>query len=288
MGSGMASNLLQKGRQVIAYDIVIDALSTLKGQGARAAANLREVAEQCDKIVTMLPTNAHVEEVLTGPDGLISSAKKGTLLIDCSTVDPDLSLRMSNHAAKYQLKFVDAPVSGGVNAARAGTLTFMMGGAKEDIDQAEEVLLQMGKTAIHCGPVGCGGAAKICNNMMLAISMVGHSETMNLGIKLGLDPTVLNKILNVSSGKTWVSDLYSPVPGVMANVPSSNDYKGGFGSALMLKDLSLAQGAATRTEAPTPLGGLALQLYRMLCSQGHGGKDFGYIFQLISAANKND
>ncbi|OQR77848.1 3-hydroxyisobutyrate dehydrogenase [Tropilaelaps mercedesae] len=282
MGSGMAANLLRKGKQVVAYDVASAALTALENQGARAAASPREVAQQCGKIVTMLPTNAHVEEVLTGPQGLIASAKKGTLLIDCSTVGPDLSVRMSKEAENNQLKFVDAPVSGGVNAAKAGTLTFMVGGSEADVTSAEEVLLDMGKAAIRCGPVGCGGAAKICNNMMLAISMVGHSETMNLGIQLGLDPQVLNQILNMSSGKSWVSDVYSPVPGVMPNVPSSNNYQGGFGSALMLKDLSLAQDAATQTQAPTPLGGLALQLYRIICAQGHGRKDFGYVFKFLS------
>ncbi|XP_003740082.1 3-hydroxyisobutyrate dehydrogenase, mitochondrial [Galendromus occidentalis] len=286
MGAGMAANLVTKGETVVVFDVVPEPVTALEKLGAIKAASPAEVGRLSDKIITMLPSNAHVEDVLTGNEGVFNGAKSGALLIDSSTVDPELSVRMGKLAMEKGINFVDAPVSGGVDAAKTGSLTFMVGGDKADMMSAEEVLLKMGKTVIHCGPIGCGGAAKICNNMMLAISMIGHSETMNLGIKLGLDPKVLNSILNSSSGKTWVSDVYSPVPNVMPERPSSKGYQGGFRSALMLKDLSLAQTAATQTQAPTPLGALAQQFYRMACAQGHSEKDFGYVFQMISAGSK--
>ena len=179
----MAANLLAKGESVVVFDVVPEYVAALEKLGATKASSPMEVGQLSDKVVTMLPSNAHVEEVLAGDRGVFKGAKSGALLIDSSTVDPDLSVKMGRLASEKSLKFVDAPVSGGVNAAKAGTLTFMVGGDDTDVKSAEEVLLKMGKTVIQCGPVGCGGAAKICNNMMLAISMVGHSETMNLGIK---------------------------------------------------------------------------------------------------------
>lgn len=183
MGAGMAANLVAKGENVVVFDVVPESMAALEKLGAKKASSPQEVGQLSDKIVTMLPSNAHVEQVLTGDQGVFKGAKSGALLIDSSTVDPDLSIRMGKLASEKNFKFVDAPVSGGVNAAKAGTLTFMVGGEEAHVKSAEEVLLKMGKTVIHCGPVGCGGAAKICNNMMLAISMIGHSETMNLGIK---------------------------------------------------------------------------------------------------------
>ena len=183
MGSGMAANLVAKGENVVVFDVIPEATARLEKLGAKKASSPREVGQLSDRIVTMLPSNAHVEQVLTGEQGVLKGAKPGALLIDSSTVDPDLSIKMGELAKEKNLKFVDAPVSGGVNAAKGGTLTFMVGGEDAHVNSAKEVLLKMGKTVIHCGPIGCGGAAKICNNMMLAISMIGHSETMNLGIK---------------------------------------------------------------------------------------------------------
>uniref|UniRef100_G3MRY5 3-hydroxyisobutyrate dehydrogenase n=2 Tax=Amblyomma TaxID=6942 RepID=G3MRY5_AMBMU len=281
MGSNMASNLLAKGHRLVVYDVYPEAMEAMAGQGAITAQSPAEVADQCDRIITMLPSSPHVREVYTGKKGILSTAKTGSLLIDSSTIDPSVSQEMSKLAEAKGALFIDAPVSGGVNAAKAGTLTFMVGGKESEVSAVQDLLICMGKNVIHCGGTGCGEAAKICNNMMLAISMIGTSETMLLGQKLGLDPKVLNQILNVSSGKTWPSEVYSPVPGVMPNVPSSNNYEGGFGAALMTKDLGLAQNAATHTGSPTPLGSVAHQIYRLLLNHGLGQKDFSVIYKLI-------
>lgn len=281
MGQNMAKNLIAKGHRLVVYDIFPEATEELAKHGAVPVGSPAEMADQCDRIITMLPSSPHVREVYAGDKGIISKVQTGSLLIDSSTIDPSVSQEMAKLVEAKGATFIDAPVSGGVNAAKAGTLTFMVGGKEAEAQAAKEILLCMGKNVIHCGGVGCGQAAKICNNMMLAISMIGNAETMNLGIRLGLDPKVLNSILNVSSGKTWPSEVYSPVPGVMENVPSSNQYEGGFGAALMTKDLGLAQTAATQTSSPTPLGSLAHQIYRVLLSNGLGKKDFSVVYQLL-------
>ncbi|XP_064471849.1 3-hydroxyisobutyrate dehydrogenase, mitochondrial-like [Ornithodoros turicata] len=281
MGSHMAKNLIKAGHRLVVYDVYPEAIEALSKMGAVPVQSPADVAGQCDNIITMLPSSPHVTAVYAGQRGILSNIKSGSLLIDSSTIDPSVSQDMAKLAEAKGATFIDAPVSGGVNAARDGTLTFMVGGKESEGKAAEEVLLCMGKNVIHCGSVGCGQAAKICNNMMLAISMIGCAETMNLGARLGLDPSVLNSILNVSSGKTWPSEVYSPVPGVMPNVPSSNNYNGGFGTALMTKDLGLAQTAATNTNSPTPLGSVSHQIYRLLLSKGLGQKDFSVVYQLI-------
>ncbi|KAK7495698.1 hypothetical protein BaRGS_00013145 [Batillaria attramentaria] len=281
MGGHMARNLIKKGHSLIVYDNVPASVEALKADGATVAASPKEVASQTNLIVSMLPASQHVLEVYTGSSGILSSVQKGSLLIDSSTIDPSVSQQMAEESSKAGATFVDAPVSGGVNAARDAGLTFMVGGPEDAFAKAKEVLDKMGKNVVHCGPVGTGQAAKICNNMLLAISMIGTSETMNLGMKLGLDPKLLAKILNMSSGRCWSSEVYNPVPGVLEGVPSSNDYKGGFGTALMTKDLGLAQNAATATKAPTPLGSLAHQIYRIMTNSGYAGKDFSSAFQFL-------
>ncbi|CAE1291603.1 HIBADH [Acanthosepion pharaonis] len=207
--------------------------------------------------------------------------QKGTLLMDSSTIDPSVSQEIATKAEELGASFVDSPVSGGVNAAKDRLLTFMVGGKESAFAEAKVYLDMMGKNVIHCGAVGTGQAAKICNNMLLAISMIGTSEAMNLGIKLGLDAKMLAHILNVSSGRCWSSEIYNPVPGVKEGVPSSNDYKGGFGTALMTKDLGLAQNAAINTKSPTPLGSLCLHLYRIMCNTGFAEKDFSSAFKFL-------
>jgi len=233
----------------------------------------------------MLPNNEIVKTVYTCPtSGVLQALQKDTFLIDSSTVDPAVSKLVAASAleAGARSAFVDAPVSGGVNAAAAGTLTFMVGAPSEsDFDTAKSLLENMGKNIIYCGEVGTGGAVKICNNMLLAISMIGVSETMNLGINLGLDPKLLSQILSNATGRCWSVDTYNPVPGVMPNVPSSNDYKGGFGASLMLKDLGLSQDAATRTDTSTPLGALSLHMFRMMCNSGYAQKDFSSAFEFL-------
>jgi len=282
MGGGMAVNLLKKGNTVLAYDVQESNLKAVVEQGGVAADSPGAVAAECSKVVTMLPNNQIVDQVYSGQDGIFKTMKEGGFLIDCSTVDPALSKQLAITAKSQGVDFVDAPVSGGVNAASAGTLTFMVGAETEaTFSTADQVLQHMGAKIIHCGGVGTGGAVKICNNMLLAVSMIGTSEAMNLGINLGLDPKLLADILGSATGRCWSVDTYNPCPGVLPNVPSSNDYKGGFGTALMTKDLGLAQDAATRAGSATPLGSLAHQIYRTMCNNGFAEKDFSSAFKFI-------
>jgi len=279
MGKGMAENLVTKGHPVLAYDVTAEAVSDIVGKGAQGASGPAQVAAGSERVVTMLPNNAIVETVYKE---VLDNARSGSLLIDCSTVDPALSKQLSQEAQAKGCQFVDAPVSGGINAASAGTLTFMVGAESEETFAAAEILLKnMGAKITHCGDVGTGGAVKICNNLLLAISMIGTSEAMNLGIKLGLDPKLLASIMGSATGRCWSVDTYNPCPGVLDNVPSSNDYRGGFGTALMTKDLGLAQDAATRTKAATPLGSVAHQMYRVMCNAGYAEKDFSSAFQFL-------
>jgi len=284
MGQGMAKNLIEKGHEIVAFDTSAEALKVAVANGAIEGTSPKDVASKCSKMVTMLPNNDIVRNVFTNPnDGILSGLQKGSFLIDSSTVDPAVSKEVAGSAKSAGAEcFVDAPVSGGVNAAAAGTLTFMVGAPSEgDFETAKSILEKMGAKIVHCGDVGSGGAVKICNNMLLAISMIGVSETMNLGINLGLDPKLLSEILSSATGRCWSVDTYNPVPGVMPNVPSSNNYKGGFGSALMLKDLGLSQDAATRTNTSTPLGSLSLHMYRIMCNSGYAQKDFGSAFEFL-------
>jgi 3-hydroxyisobutyrate dehydrogenase len=279
MGKGMAENLVTKGHPVLAYDVAAEAVSDIVGKGAEGASGPAQVAAGSERVVTMLPNNAIVETVYKE---VLDNARSGSLLIDCSTVDPALSKQLWQEAQAKGCQFVDAPVSGGINAASAGTLTFMVGAESEETFAAAEILLKnMGAKITHCGGVGTGGAVKICNNLLLAISMIGTSEAMNLGIKLGLDPKLLASIMGSATGRCWSVDTYNPCPGVLDNVPSSNDYRGGFGTALMTKDLGLAQDAATRTKAATPLGSVAHQMYRVMCNAGYAEKDFSSAFQFL-------
>ncbi|XP_061124083.1 3-hydroxyisobutyrate dehydrogenase a isoform X1 [Syngnathus typhle] len=281
MGSPMAKNLLKHGYPVIATDVFPESCKELRDLGAQVVDSPAEVAEKADRIFTMLPSSPNVIEVYTGPNGILKKVKKGTLLIDSSTIDPAVSKEMALAAEKMGAVFMDAPVSGGVGAASLAKLTFMVGGAKEEYNAAQELLTCMGANVIYCGQVGTGQAAKICNNMLLAIGMIGTAETMNLGIRLGLDPKLLAKILNMSSGRCWASDSYNPVPGVMEGVPSANNYQGGFGTTLMAKDLGLAQNTATNTKTSIPLGSLAHQIYRVMASRGYANKDFSSVFQFL-------
>ncbi|KAK7092221.1 hypothetical protein V1264_008007 [Littorina saxatilis] len=286
MGGHMARNLMKNGHPLIVFDTVPDSMQAIKKEGATLASSPQEVASQTNLIITMLPASQHVLDVYTGSSGILGSVQKGSLLIDSSTIDPSVSQQMAEESTKVGATFVDAPVSGGVNAARDAGLTFMVGSPDQSFGKVKEILDKMGKNVVHCGSVGTGQAAKICNNMLLAISMIGTAETMNLGMKLGLDPKLLAKILNMSSGRCWSSEVYNPVPGVLDGVPSSNDYQGGFGTALMTKDLGLAQNAATATQSPTPLGSLSHQLYRLMTNSGYAGKDFSSAFQFLKQQDK--
>ncbi|XP_060681343.1 3-hydroxyisobutyrate dehydrogenase b [Hemiscyllium ocellatum] len=281
MGNPMAKNLIKNGYPIIASDIFPESCKEIQDLGAQIMDSPAEVAERADRVITMLPSSPNVIEVYTGPNGILKKVKKGSLLIDSSTIDPAISKEMAKAAEKIGAMFMDAPVSGGVGAARAGNLTFMVGGLEGEFNAAKELLSCMGNNVVYCGEVGTGQAAKLCNNMLLAIAMIGTAETMNLGIRLGLDPKLLTKIVNMSSGRCWSSDTYNPVPGVMDGVPSANDYQGGFAASLMAKDLGLVQNTATNTKTPALLGSLSHQIYRMMCARGYAQKDFSSVFQFL-------
>lgn len=287
MGNHMARNLISKGHKLVVCDVSQVATDGLKAAGADVASCPAEVAAGAKRIVTMLPETQHVEAVYTGEKGIFSQLQDGSLLIDSSTIDPSTSQAMASTAKGHNSVYVDAPVSGGVNAARDAILTFMVGSPEESFENAKELLDCMGKNVVHCGAVGTGQAAKICNNMLLAVSMIGTSEAMNLGTRLGLDPKMLAKILNMSSGRCWSSELYNPYPGVLEGVPSSNNYQGGFGTALMTKDLGLAQRAATGTKSAIPLGGLAHQIYRTMTNNGYATKDFSSALKFLQGEEQS-
>lgn len=281
MGTPMANHLINKGNSLVVYDINSAAVEQFKAKGAVVASSPAEVAEKCDRVFTMVPADPYVIEVFSGSNGLLTKAKKGTILMDCSTVHPNTSkklLQLSNDAG---VDFLDTPVAGAVPAANAGTLTFMCGGKADLVKKVESLLLCMGRRVIHCGDTGAGSAAKICNNMMLAISMIGTSETLALAQGLGIDPKMMTEILNISSGRTWCSDTYNPVPGIMENVPSARDYKPGFKVELIAKDLGISQSCASLTDAPTPMGALALSIYKAMTNNGHGERDFSYAYQFL-------
>ncbi|XP_032499666.1 3-hydroxyisobutyrate dehydrogenase, mitochondrial [Phocoena sinus] len=281
MGNPMAKNLMKHGYPLIIYDVFPDACKEFLDAGEQVVSSPADVAEKADRIITMLPTSINAIEAYSGANGILKKVKKGSLLIDSSTIDPMVSKELAKEVEKMGAVFMDAPVSGGVGAARSGNLTFMVGGVEEEFAAAQELLGCMGSNVVHCGAVGTGQAVKICNNLLLAISMIGTAEAMNLGIRLGLDPKLLAKILNMSSGRCWSSDTYNPVPGVMDGVPSANNYQGGFGTTLMAKDLGLAQDSATSTKSPILLGSQAHQIYRMMCAKGYSKKDFSSVFQFL-------
>jgi 3-hydroxyisobutyrate dehydrogenase len=302
MGFRMAKNLLRNQVTVVCYDVRSEPINELaaefnKGPAVpggnsgllRVARNPAEVAEQVDTIITMLPEPKHVVSVYRdGQDTIFSKVKPGALLIDASTIDPITSRQLNSEAAKVGATLIDAPVSGGVGGAEAGTLTFMVGAPDQAVfDRAQQVLRMMGKNIVHCGGAGTGQVAKVCNNLVLGISMVGVSEAMNLGDKLGIDLKVLQQVLSTSTGRCWSIDTYPPVPGLNPNVPSSRDYKGGFGVDLMAKDLSLAIAAAHSTKAPIALGAAAHQFYNNLSNQGLGRRDFSVGYKYLNESKKN-
>lgn len=281
MGGPMAKNLLNAGHEILVHDIFSEAVVDLKQLGAATAATPSEVASKATTIVTMLPSSPNVKEVYCGENGILSSVKPGSLLIDTSTIEPAVAKEMGEIVQSKGATFLDAPVSGGVTAAKGGTLTFMVGGEDDAYERASKILQHMGKNVIHTGATGTGQAAKICNNLLLAVSMIGVSEATNLGIRLGLEPEMIAKVINTSSGRCWSSDTYNPCPGIIEGIPSSNNYQGGFASQLMVKDLGLAQSAATATTTPTPMGSLAHQIYRIMCNKGYAKLDFSSVFQFL-------
>ncbi len=278
MGAPMAHNLLKAGHQLSVFDLNAAAVENLAGAGALPVDSPTAIAQgNAELIITMLPAAPHVKSVYLGENGLIASSRAGVMLIDCSTIDPHSAREVAKAAAEHGNPMLDAPVSGGTGGAAAGTLTFMVGGSDADFDRAQPILAAMGKNIVHCGAAGNGQVAKVANNMLLGISMIGVAEAMALGVALGMDAKTLAGVINTSSGRCWSSDTYNPFPGVLDNVPASRGYSGGFGSDLMLKDLGLATEAAKQVRQPVILGALAQQLYQSFSAQGHGGLDFSAI-----------
>ncbi len=280
MGGGMAANLVKAGHDVVAYDLSDAALAAAEKAGCARAASAASAVAAADAVVTMLPAGTHVEAVYSGD--VFGAAPSDCLFLDCSTIDVATARAVAKAAGDAGFAMVDAPVSGGIAAAAAGTLTFMVGGDDDAFRRAEPILAAMGKAVIHAGGAGAGQAAKICNNMLLGATMVATCETLALAQKLGLDPQTFYDIASVSSGQSWSLTSYCPLPGVGPESPADKDYQGGFASALMLKDLKLAGEAARSVDAATPMGGLAQALYQMQVGAGEGGRDFSAIIELLS------
>ncbi len=277
MGSGMAANLVKAGHDVRACDLSADAVAQAVAAGA-VAANLLEACQGAHAVVTMLPAGPQVLGVY---EEVRRHAPKSAILIDCSTIDGPSARQAIALAAEAGFAMVDAPVSGGVAAAAAGTLTFMVGGEDAAFESARPVLENMGKTIVHAGGAGAGQAAKVCNNMLLAITMIGTCEAFALAEKLGLKDQVFFDIASKASGQSWSMTSYCPVPGPVPTSPANRDYQPGFAAGLMLKDLTLAMQAAGQASADTPLGAKAHALYEALCAQGHAGQDFSYMIERI-------
>ena len=278
MGNPMAANLVKAGHTVHGFDLMPENLEAASRNGITVMANAVATVKDADVIITMLPAGKHVLSVY---EDIAPKAGKGALLIDSSTIDVESARKAHAIAARHDLLSIDAPVSGGVGGATAGTLTFMAGGSKDAFAKAESVLEPMAGRVVHCGDAGAGQAAKICNNMILGISMIGVGEAFVLAEKLGLSHQALFDVASTSSGQCWSLSTYCPVPGPVPTSPANNSYKPGFAAALMLKDLKLSQEAAQAAGAVTPLGAEATQLYALFDQMGNGGVDFSGIINFL-------
>jgi 3-hydroxyisobutyrate dehydrogenase len=281
MGGPMLANLVKAGHTVRAFDLSTDALARAETAGASRADTAAAAADGADVVITMLPAGQHVRAVYMGEGGVIGAARSGALLIDCSTIDVDSARAVATAASDAGVLMVDAPVSGGVGGAEAGTLTFMVGGPDAAVEAARPILECMGKAVVHAGGSGTGQAAKICNNMMLGIQMLSVCEAFMLAKRLGLDAQKLFDVSSKASGQCWSLTTYCPVPGPVPTSPANRDHAPGFTAAMMLKDLKLAQDAAATNDAATPMGAAAAGLYSLFCNQGHGGMDFSGIIRMI-------
>lgn len=277
MGAPMARNLIKAGHALNLVDLNKAVLAELEQLGGHISGSAKEAAQGAELVITMLPAAAHVRSVWLGENGVLAGIGEGVPAVDCSTIDPQTARDVAAAAAAQGVSLADAPVSGGTGGAAAGTLTFMVGATPELFATLQPVLAQMGRNIVHCGAVGTGQIAKICNNLLLGISMVGVSEAMALGDALGIDTGVLAGIINSSTGRCWSSDTYNPWPGVIETAPASRGYTGGFGAELMLKDLGLATEAARQAHQPVVLGAVAQQLYQAMSLRGEGGQDFSAI-----------
>jgi 3-hydroxyisobutyrate dehydrogenase len=285
MGSPMALNLLRNYPNLAVFDLVPEALANLAAKGARAASSAMDAAKDADVVISMLPAGKHVKALYLGDDqqpGLVTVLKPNCLVIDSSTIDAASAQAVGKGLVAAGKQFIDAPVSGGVGGATAGTLTFIVGGEEKLYQDALPILQSMGKNIFHAGAVGAGQIAKICNNMLLSVLMVGTAEALQLAIDNGLDPKTMSDIMLQSSGRNWTLELYNPCPDVMPNVPSSKGYQGGFMVDLMKKDLGLAMDTAIQSQSSTPMGSLTHSLFSMHSLQGNGRLDFSSIFNMFS------
>lgn len=282
MGGPMAGHLMAKGHKLHVFDISQEAKDNLKAKGATTYDNVSDLAKASDFVVTMLPNNDIVANTYDAI--LAGGVNTSTFFVDSSTIDPNVAKAVQKKIKAAGATFVDAPVSGGVPGAQNATLTFMVGGTEDEYNRVKGLLEGMGKKITYCGTTGMGQAAKVCNNMMLGISMCGLAECMNLAIRLGLDPKVFSDIINASTGRSWASEINNPVPGVLPNAPSAKGYAGGFATGLITKDLGIASAVATSSNTPIPLGALTHQIYRTLMAKGLANKDFSVVYDFI----KND
>jgi 3-hydroxyisobutyrate dehydrogenase len=287
MGRPMLANLVKKGFAVTAYDIVPATLEEAAAQGAACAGSPAEAAAFGDLVITMLPSSQNVEAAYLGPHGVGEGIARGRLTIDMSTIDPAVSQAVARALGERGVRFLDAPVSGAVGRAVAGTLTIMVGGAAADLEEARPALSAMGSTIIHVGAVGAGEVAKLCNNLISGTAMIAVSEAFRIGAAFGVDPRVLTEVIANSSGATWVMQYGHPVPGVNAEAASSRDYAPGFMTDLMAKDLALAVNAARARRVPLAVAPAAQQLYRLASSHGFGRQDFSSVYQFLKPSNED-
>ena len=281
MGTPMSLNLVKAGHTVTVFDLVEAACQKLKAAGAGVASSAVDAARDVDYVISMLPAGKHVAATYLGEDGLLAQLDASTTVLDCSTIDAATARQVGEAAASRGIGFMDTPVSGGVAAAAAGTLAFMCGGDAATFEKAGIILKDMGRNIFHAGPPGAGQVAKGCNNMLLAIHMIGTCEALEMGVRNGLDPKVLSEIMLASSGRNWSLEVYNPYPGVMENAPASKDYKPGFMVDLMVKDLGLAMEIAEQSHCENAMGQLARELYTQHQAAGNGQLDFSSILQKL-------
>jgi len=284
MGGPMAANLLKAGHELCVFDLVPAAVEAAVALGARAAADAAQAVRDAEAVISMLPASRHVEGLYLGDGGVLAQLASGALAIDCSTIAPASAQKVAGAAAARGIAMIDAPVSGGTAGAAAGTLTFIVGGDAAALERARPLLEAMGRNVFHMGASGAGQVAKLCNNMALGVIMAATGEALALGAAHGLDPTALSKMMAVSTGRSWATEVCNPWPGVLENAPASRGYSGGFGSDLMLKDLGLAAEAAMSAGSPIPLGELARNLYALNARAGRGGLDFSSVIQVLGGA----
>ena len=285
MGQPMLANLVKKEFDVVAFDIVPAALDTAVRLGAARVGSVGEAAANCDLVITMLPSSANVEAVYLGSEGIVGTAARGRLCVDMSTIDPGTSQRVAARLKERGLRFLDAPVSGGVGGATAGTLAIMVGGDAGDLEEARPVLAAMGANIIHVGAAGAGEVAKLCNNLISGTVAVAVSEAFRIGEAFGVDPQILTSVIAKSSGATWVMEHMHPVPGIVENAASNRQYAPGFMTDLMAKDLALAVNAAREKRVPVVVAPAAQQLYRMASSHGLGREDFSAVYKFLKPSS---